>query len=677
MACKAFQANSDCANSTSECSGHAPNISMPGDSQSASPRTDLSNGFERFGFSLSTYMSSYLKLGLGNLSRVAIHRSLKRAGIYRRILPISNPVPLNLSEHAFDGTGKSSPWPEPSTLPEADDLISGVGRYFSVHRYEVGNPPDWFFNPFTQRRHAKSQVHWSSISDFDSDVGDIKVIWEMSRFMWAPILARAWRSTRDTRYLSTLLNWVADWWRNNPPNAGPNWMCGQEVSVRLINTLLAMRLAELRGAVEPGLAAFVEAHCRRISSTTIYARAQENNHIISEAASLFIGGSWLAAHSSGDVARRGQRWALKGRRLLEQEVRSLVAPDGSFSQHSLTYHRLMLDTLTVTEALRQQTAEAPFSQELYKRAEAATRWLGAMIDPVNGDGPNFGGNDGAYPYQLAAGDYRDFRPCLQSSSLAFLHQPWLAPGPWDEAPAWLGLALRPHRPYGGTQKSSELLPNGGYVAIRNNAGIFLLLRAPTARFRPAHADALHLDLWSNGVNVLRDGGTYSYGHGDGIAPMLSSVRGHNLPEFDDSDQMPRLGRFLYGRWVRVDGDDTIRKSNDQQSWSGSYTDAFGRYHRRTAVLSDTSLSVFDRLQGFEKKAVLRWRLAPGDWSTDQAGFSAGAYGRITVKCDVPVRRIGLVTGWESRHYLEKTPIPVIEVEVGRSPANIITTISFA
>ncbi len=86
-------------------------------------------------------------------------------------------------------------------------------------------------------------LHWSEIADFSAKVGDIKVVWEMSRFHWATVFARAWRISGDAHYLSAMQLWMEDWWRCNPPNTGPNWMCGQETSIRLINTLLALRLA--------------------------------------------------------------------------------------------------------------------------------------------------------------------------------------------------------------------------------------------------------------------------------------------------------------------------------------------------------------------------------------------------------------------------------------------------
>jgi hypothetical protein len=46
----------------------------------------------------------------------------------------------------------------------------------------------------------------------------------------------------------------------------------------------------------------------------------------------------------------------------------------------------------------------------------------------------------------------------------------------------------------------------------------------------------------------------------------------------------------------------------------------------------------------------------------------GSEGVVTigVSATVPVLRCELVQGWESRHYLEKTPVPVLEVEVQQS-----------
>jgi len=624
---------------------------------------------------LLSYFTTVLHLGVSNVARVLFYRICRRAGIYRWLLPPRETISLGLRvDSLLDAAQPPVPWADRSVLAEADELLKGRANYFSVHTRDIGNPPNWFLNPFENKRHPQPALHWSEIADFSAKAGDIKVVWEISRFSWAVVFARAWRISGDVRYLHAMQHWMEDWWRSNPPNTGPNWMCGQEASIRLINALLALRMTGLEKNVGAGLVGFVEAHCRRIALTTLYAVAQDNNHGTSEAAGLFVGGSWLARFGAGDPRSRGQRWAEKGRKLLNKRVRRLILPDGSFSQHSLTYHRMLLDTLSVAEAWRRYVGETLFAEDFYTRAAAATRWLGAMIDSTSGDGPNLGANDGAHPYRLDVSAYRDFRPCLQLASLLFIGSGALESGPWDESARWLGVPAKGHARPWLNDLSSAVFPDGGYVVIRNTTGAQVVLRAPTARFRPAHADALHVDFWWKGKNLLRDGGSYSYADGDVVTTAFASAVGHNTQQFDDRDQMRRLGRFLYGDWVRVIGEPAITTGAEGQSWAGSYTDIWGVRHRRTLILRDKAVSVLDEAQGFKRKAVLRWRLAPGNWSQNETGCTS-SMGRIHVKSSVPIRRMSLESGWESRHYLEKSAVPVLEVEIDQSPAVLTTTVT--
>ena len=143
-----------------------------------------------------------------------------------------------------------------------------------------------------------------------------------------------------SRYLDGLNTWSQSWCQANPVNGGCNWLCGQETSIRLIHALQAWQLANPPGQLpvaSPQRAAFVASHLQRIAATERYAQAQDNNHWTSEAAALFIGGSWLAA-SDSDYVLSGLPVA-RGRRSLELSVARLVMADGSFAQHSLTYHR--------------------------------------------------------------------------------------------------------------------------------------------------------------------------------------------------------------------------------------------------------------------------------------------------------------------------------------------------
>jgi hypothetical protein len=253
-----------------------------------------------------------------------------------------------------------------------------------------GGCPDWHANPVSGSRVDAFDRPWWEIPDFDRRAGDIKAVWEASRFDW--VLAMAQRAAAGEADEGFRLNaWLENWCQANPPYLGPNWKCGQEASIRVMHLGMA---ALISGQVENPcgpLLDLVEAHLMRIAPTLRYAMAQDNNHGTSEAAALFIGGSWLCRSGRSDA----KRWERLGRDWLEERARRLIASDGSFSQYSVNYHRLLLDTFSMVEVWRRHAGLKEFSRFWQSRAAAAARWLAAMVDPKSGDSPNLGANDGA------------------------------------------------------------------------------------------------------------------------------------------------------------------------------------------------------------------------------------------------------------------------------------------
>jgi len=534
-------------------------------------------------------------------------------------------------------------------------------------------PPDWLTNPFTGKRVPAPERDWWQIPDFDPAVGDIKIIWELSRMDWALAFAQRVRNG-DCGALQRLNDWLADWCTHNPPYKGPNWKCGQEASIRVMHLCMAALLLRQTQHPAPGLHDLIRVHLRRIAPTVQYAMAQDNNHGTSEAAALFIGGSWLA--KGGDA--QGRRWEHQGRRWLENRAARLIGLQGSFSQYSLNYHRLMLDTLSLVEVWRRRLSLPPFSAGWQARALAAAQWLRHMITPVTGDGPNVGANDGANLLQLTDTPYRDYRPSVQLAMALFARErAYSAVGPWSQPLTWLGerLPVTEAPPAG-----SYLADDGGFAVLRRGAAM-AMLRYPRFRFRPGQADALHLDLWLEGENLLRDDGSYSYNAEPRWQAYFGGTASHNTVQFDDRDQMPRLSRFLLGDWLRTDWIHALREEGESVHFGAGYRDRRGASHRRRVQLSDATLRVEDDIGGFARKAVLRWRLRPGSWELRDALHSpcvVDATGRrtVTVRADMPFVRCELTQGWESRHYLEKTPVTVLEVEV-RQPGVLTTEVNWS
>jgi Heparinase II/III-like protein/Heparinase II/III N-terminus len=607
---------------------------------------------------LGTRIRTLMSLGLSNVGRVISYRVRLRAGVH----PVQR---IAMTEPPAGPFFRAPTFRVPLKAPTAwRDSV----RYFGWKQVAVRHPPDWFYDPFLQCRRPGANTPWWKIPDFDADGADIKNIWELSRLDW--VVQGAQRALAgDLAALETVNSWLTSWSVENPPYSGPNWKCGQEASIRVMHLALAAMLLQQTESPEPSLVEMVTQHLARIAPTIAYAIGQDNNHGTSEAAALVIAGSWLQKLGVAE----GAQWYREGRTLLTERADRLIAADGSFSQYSVTYHRFMLDTLSLTQLWVRHLGLKPFDQRLLERAAAATAWLDALADPISGDAPNLGANDGVNLLPLTDADYRDFRPAIALATALFRPTARSANALHAETHvAWLGLppasAVTAPPP-----RASQLLDDGGYAVIRRGSTA-AILRYPRFRFRPGHADALHVDLWHGGENLLHDGGSFSYAAAVATQNSFVGALGHNGIQFDSREQMPRLGRFLWGDWLTTTALEPPLTHADSVEVAAAYRDRSGAHHGRRVTLADASLNVRDAVRGFHTRAVLRWRLRPGAWTLAGDTVTDGTH-RLTVSATVPIVRRELISGWESRYYMQKTPISILEIEIAE-PGELVSEYRF-
>lgn len=594
-------------------------------------------------------------LGVANLARVGLYRIGLRSGLH--------PV-LRATSEVAAGPFFRVPHPRDDLPPANPNWRNKLRWYDWIETDHDGNPPDWFATPFSSGKSVADRSPWWQIPDFGGD--DIKDVWELSRFSW--LIAMATEAAAGDPVAPDRINlWLASWARENPPYRGPNWKCGQEASIRVIHLLLTAAVLDQDHASLPALVELVQTHLRRIAPTLSYAIGQQNNHGTSEAAAMFVGGDFLSRH--GIAA--GAIWSRQGRHLLENRAIALIERDGSFSQYSVNYHRLMLDTFCFAEAWRQRHGLAPFSNKVLARLLAATDWLDAMVERQSGDAPNLGANDGARLLPLTATDYRDFRPSLQLASALFRASRAFEPaGPYDAPLRWLGI-VAPAKV--APLPVSKTFDDGGYHVLRT-ASALAVLRYPRFGFRPSQADALHLDVWYEGRNVLRDGGSFSYNDPAGVGTFLAGTAAHNTVEFDGRDQMPRLGRFLFGDWLKTLTMEPVHSDGGRLAAAAGYRDRQGATHHRQVVLDQNSVTSIDRVGGRFGVAVLRWRLPQGDYQVDGERLKGNGLD-LTVSATGQTLDLTLTQGPESRYYRQQSQIPILEVRIGQ-PAEVTTTVRF-
>lgn len=596
-------------------------------------------------------------LGLQNLCRVIWYRAGLAAGF--------NPVRRLTASIGPGRFFRASALP-PLHLTAPSSWWDRV-EYFGHAGVSVGAPPpDWHGDPLGGRRMKDASLPWWEIPDFDEDMTDIKVIWEASRFAWLLSFCQQARNGR-TEALDRLNDWLGDWCGRNPPFRGPNWKCGQEASIRVMHMAMGARILGQHLEPEAALLDLVDAHLRRIAPTLAYAMAQDNNHGVAEAAALFIGGSWLARCRPDS---QGESWALNGRAWLEERVERLVEDDGSFSQYSVNYHRVLLDTLCMVEIWRRALGLPSFSPRFLALSGKSSAWLRQMVRP-GGDAPNLGANDGARLLSLTDSDFRDFRPSVQLATVLFSGcRAYADEGGWNEPLRWLDVELpREVAPEVG----GVLMDGGGYACLYQGRA-FAVFRYPRFRFRPGQADALHLDFWLGDENVLRDGGTYGYHAEPRWLAYFPGTASHNTAQFDGRDQMPRLSRFLFGNWLKTLGQPDFRRTSDGFEAEAGYRDGWGASHHRSVSLRAETLVIDDQIQGFQRKAVLRWRLAPGQWTLSGRTATNGRVS-LVISSTAEISRLEVTEGWESRRYLQLTALPVLEIELA-GPGSIRTIVEW-
>lgn len=603
-----------------------------------------------------TKLNAYRRLGLRSLRDVLIYRLGLKTGLHP-VLKIGAPA---IEKGDFFKAANIRPNP-----PARSGIWQNGHWAFGRKITAVDTPPDWHANILTGKCSKDTRQPWHKISAFNPELGDIKTIWEASRADWALAFAQN-AASGDAAAVHKLNQWLRDWTENNPAYLGPNWMCGQEASLRLTHIILAATLLGQDDDISAPLQSFVLAHLRRIAPTIAYARGQDNNHATSEAMALFVGGLWLNRYGKGErINAEAMRYCDAGRKLLEERADRLIFDDGGFAQYSIVYHRLMLDALCLCEYYRRRWDAPNFRKAFYKKARAASIWLAHFTDTESGDAPNMGSNDGAFFLPIGSGGPRDFRPSCALASYLFEGRTRFADAhSASTLLVWLdikaGTAKSPDRP------NSRLFNDSGIISL-SKGKTRLYMRLPGGKFRPHQADALHVDIWHGPDNLLLDAGSFSYAEADW--EYYPSTAAHNSICFDGQDQMPRLGRFLFGKWLKRGateiGDD----------WGqADYHDARGNRHARLVKLVDEkTIVITDEISGSFHKAVVKWRLSErADILADNGAENSKM--RLYIHTDGTPINPAQTAGRKSLSYLQSEEISVLETEFS-APEKIITTIN--
>ncbi len=553
---------------------------------------------------------------------------------------------------------------------------------------------DWHRNPFDGGC-ADPDATWCDISDFLPSQGDPRVLWEPSRASWAIDLARAGPHGIKMDAGALYWRWVESWMAACEPFRGFQWKCGQESSVRFI----ALAIGFWSLAQDPATTAERWVQFARLAWATgyrvqhhiHYAISQKNNHALSEACGLL-----LIGHLFPEL-RESAKWYSLGRRVFAEEILRQTYADGSYIQHSMNYHRVMLQVSMLAMRLA-ELVENPFPRAIYDRIALCGEFLFQMLDQKTGRTPNYGNNDGACVLSLNECDFTNYRPTVQATHFLAHRKRLLSAGPWDEDLLWLFGLKALNSPTTATRPAeSSAYAIGGYYTLRA-ANSWCMVRCHNYKDRPGQEDPLHFDLWWQGLNVLQDCGTYHYyapGRED-VELYFKGARGHNTIEVEGVPPIAWISRFLFFPWPRcrnlqfnaAEGS-VIWFEGDREV--GGYSSRRVTHKRTVLGLPNDAWMIIDDLLGSTAcSASLRWHLLDVPFELDGAGMSmvlktANGPVSLSVIGEPPsVTRFevvrgrdnpGSVQGFAAAYYGERFAIPTLEVTFHcRLPQRMVTLI---
>lgn len=481
------------------------------------------------------------------------HELLIRSGLFKKKFPV-NPTVKNLPKLADWHSSKSIFFfedkdnlqllrnPNPQLEQAFIELLQGKLVFFDSLKVELGEKYDWTTNPINGYKYDQNR-HWSEIMDFSKQAGDIKYVWEKSRFTFLYTIIRYdYHFTHDCS--EVVIKEILSWIDHNPINCGPNYRCSQEISLRILNWIFALNYYKKSDALTESIFQKIMHHVywqvKHVHSNIHFSRiAVRNNHAITETLGLYLFGILLPFFpEAAEWRRQGKKW-------FEEEIAYQVYSDGTYLQFSMNYHRVVVQLLTWGIRLSELNNEvlAPIVKH---RAKACLRFLLNSMSAENGNLPNYGANDGALFFPLNDQDSRDYRPQLDALS-AVLHQGIIQKNNEDQH--WYGVSK---------EEKSDLLPEQGMLSypiggfyMLNEIDAFTFIRCGNHRDRPSQADNLHLDLWIQGKNILGDGGSYKYNTSTENLKYFFGTSSHNTVMLGDYDQMKKGQRFIWYSWTQA------------------------------------------------------------------------------------------------------------------------------
>lgn len=480
-----------------------------------------------------------------------------------------SPLPRGTAEHVPERA-------RAATVAAADRLLAGEWSLLGTPRPDITSP-DWFLDPVTGRRSPQDRLAFRIDHRDESETGNVKSVWELSRHHHLTVLAAAWWLTGDDEYAEKAGDQLRSWWAANPFLSGIHWTSGIELAVRLTSWAWVRRLLHEWPKVED-LFDSNEVAIRQIWWHQRYLAAfpsrgsSANNHAVAESCGRLVGACAFPWYAESPA------WRESAARQFQRDLRGNTFGSGVNRELASDYHRFVAE-LGLVAAAEATAAGHALDPSTWQALTASLDAAAAILDETHRP-PRQGDGDEGRALVLDDPDVPAWDVLLGIGRAVVGARPWWPDGDAGVAATALGALGRAPSAQGrrpsaapssfadaGVYLLRSRVEDGPEIWCRCDGGPhgFLSIAAH------AHADALSVEVRYGGVEILVDPGTYCY-HGEPRwRSYFRSTLAHNTIEIAGQNQSVEGGPFLWS--THADSTTTAHQADESgvQSWSAFHT----------------------------------------------------------------------------------------------------------